>query len=139
MNLSYATNYWHNESHKREFNDFLVRIHNLGLTNWEEMGYWDNDYRPFSLFEDDRIISNVCLYSMDMMVAGERSRVAQISAAGLARCSCVRAGAGLGLRGGLPGHGPARSGAQTAALRGSRSRAFVARRSPAANAGDLSP
>lgn len=80
--MEFRTNYWDDTESKTAFIDFLVRIHGLDLTEWGEKGFWDEDYRPFSFFENGKVVSNVCLYSMDMTVKGRRTRVAQISGVG---------------------------------------------------------
>ena len=82
MDLIFRDNYWDNTALKNEFNRFLTRVFRFDLCRWDEHGYWDDKYRPFSFFEGDTIVSNLCLYSMDMSVMGKRCRVAQISAVG---------------------------------------------------------
>ena len=82
MNLTLHQNYWDSPEKKQEFKRFLVAIHNLDLGLWDELGYWDNRYRPFSLFDSDRLVAHACLYSMDMIVNGRRCEVAQVSAVG---------------------------------------------------------
>ena len=61
---------------------FLVQLFDLDLSLWDKMGFWDDRYRPFSYFSDSTVVSNVCVYTMDMTIRGERRRVAQISAVG---------------------------------------------------------
>lgn len=61
---------------------YLLKVFGLDLHLWDNMGFWDNKYRPFSFFDNDVVVSNVCVYSMDMVVQGTSSRVAQISAVG---------------------------------------------------------
>lgn len=82
MDLSYRENYWNSPALKAEFIRFLVRIHGLDLSRWGELGFWDNKYRPFSYFDGNSLVANVCLYSMDMTVRGKRRLGAQISAVG---------------------------------------------------------
>jgi len=82
MSFTYRENYWDKPALKRMFIDHLIAIHNLDLTLWGELGYWDENYRPFSYFDGDRCASNVCVYSMDMMIQGKQRSVAQISAVG---------------------------------------------------------
>lgn len=82
MALEFIENYWDDPELKSAFNKYLDRIFNFNLNKWNEMGYWDYNYRPFSFMDRGRIVSNVCLYSMDMVVNGKRCRVAQISAVG---------------------------------------------------------
>jgi len=82
MNLSYKENYWDRPELKREFNSFLNRIFGLELSLWDRLGYWDNNYRPYSFFDGDRLVSSLCIYSLEMTVAGKRRRIAQVSAVG---------------------------------------------------------
>ena len=74
--------YWDDSVAKQEFIRFLNSIHKLDLTLWDSLGYWDNNYRPFSYFREGHIISSVCLYSLDMAVEGRVCKVAQISGVG---------------------------------------------------------
>ncbi len=82
VNLTLRENYWDSPELKKEFMGFLVQLFDLDLSLWDKMGFWDDRYRPFSYFSDNRVVSNVCVYTMDMTIRGERRRVAQISAVG---------------------------------------------------------
>lgn len=82
MNLTFCENYWDNTKLKSEFIRFLSRIHRLDLSLWDHMGFWDWLYRPFSFFDGNTLVSNVCVYSMDMTILGQKRRIAQISAVG---------------------------------------------------------
>jgi GNAT superfamily N-acetyltransferase len=82
MNLTYSTDYWDDPAAITELIRFLADIHNVDLGLWREKGLWDRKYRPFSFFDGDRLVSSMCIYSMDMSVCGRRCKVAQISAVG---------------------------------------------------------
>lgn len=82
MNLTFRENYWDDPKLKRVFIDFLIRIHGLDLSLWDEMGFWDRRYRPFSYFDGNLLVSSVCVYSMDMTIQGLRRPVAQLSGVG---------------------------------------------------------
>ncbi len=82
MNLTFRENYWDDPEAKSSFIDFLNHIHRLDLTLWDRMGFWDYKYRPFSFFDGKSIASSLCVYSMDMIVNGQRRTVAQISGVG---------------------------------------------------------
>jgi len=82
LNLTFKENYYQDEILKKELNRFLKQIHNLDLVLWNEAGYWDKKYRPFSFFDGDKMVASACLYSMDMMVDGIKTKVAQISGVG---------------------------------------------------------
>jgi GNAT superfamily N-acetyltransferase len=74
--------YWDDFSSKNAFMEFIETIFGANFRRWDQAGYWDDCYRPFSYFEDGKIVSSVCLYSLDMMVQGRLRRVAQISGVG---------------------------------------------------------
>ncbi len=82
MSFDFRTDYWDDLHARAEFQGFIRRIHGLDFQLWEQMGCWDRLYRPFSYFEGDRLVASTCLYSMDMMVRGQRRKVAQISGVG---------------------------------------------------------
>jgi ribosomal protein S18 acetylase RimI-like enzyme len=81
--LRYREAYWEDRDARRAFQAFLHEIHGLDLVRWEAAGQWDDDYRPFSFFDrEGRVVSSVCLYSLDMVVEGSPRRAAQISGVG---------------------------------------------------------
>jgi ribosomal protein S18 acetylase RimI-like enzyme len=82
--LTFHTAYHDDDERRRALIAFVRSIHGLDLTAWDEAGYWDPRYRPFSLFDGDDVVSNVCVYSMRMVVNGEPTDLAQISAVGTA-------------------------------------------------------
>lgn len=82
MTLAYRENYWNSPALRKAFIGFMVRIFGLDLSLWDESGFWDFNYRPFSFFDGALLVANVCVYSMDMVIRGKRCRVAQISAVG---------------------------------------------------------
>ncbi|MBW2646843.1 MAG: GNAT family N-acetyltransferase [Deltaproteobacteria bacterium] len=76
------TNYYQDRSKLSALNRFMRTIFEFDFEEWVEKGFWDSQYVPFSFFQDNTIISNVSLYSMDMVVNGERRKVAQICTCG---------------------------------------------------------
>jgi GNAT superfamily N-acetyltransferase len=80
--LTFRSRYWDDCRARDEFKKFLLAMHGLDLTLWEQRGFWDDLYTPFSLFDGDRIVSSVCLYSMEMVIGGQKCRVGQFSGVG---------------------------------------------------------
>ena len=81
--LTFRSSYWEDLSARDGFKKFLNSMFGLDLTLWEQKGFWDDDfYTPFSFFEDDRVVSSACLYSMDMVIGGQRRRLGQFSGVG---------------------------------------------------------
>lgn len=82
MALTLRANYWDDGQATKAFQDFMVEMFGLDFTTWRELGYWDDAYRPFSYFDGERVVANVCVYSLGMVVNGERVAGAQFSAVG---------------------------------------------------------
>lgn len=80
--LEYRFDYCDDPPLRKAFNDFLVEIHDLDLTLWEERVGWDPDFVPFSFFEGDRVVASTSVYVMDLLVRGEWRKAAQLSSVG---------------------------------------------------------
>jgi GNAT superfamily N-acetyltransferase len=76
------TAYWHDRAARQAFKDFIFQIHRMDFTRWENAGYWDDDYSPYSYFVGDRVVSSLCIYTMHARVNGRACKVAQISGVG---------------------------------------------------------
>ena len=82
MTFELRTAYWDDPQAKEQFKRFMREIHDLDFTEWEQAGYWDDAYRPFSYFDAEGVAASVCVYGMELVIAGERRPVAQISGVG---------------------------------------------------------
>jgi GNAT superfamily N-acetyltransferase len=82
MDLALKTRYWEDLQARSAFISFIKAIHNVDFTAWDAAGYWDDDYIPFSYFAGDRVVANVCIYTMPAIVNGEKCRIAQVSGVG---------------------------------------------------------
>jgi GNAT superfamily N-acetyltransferase len=76
------SDYWEDDSAREAFKAFMLRIFSLDFSEWEAAGYWDDAYTPFSFFEGDELVANVCIYLLDAIVEGKRTRLAQVSGVG---------------------------------------------------------
>jgi len=76
------TEYWDDLPAREAFKAFMVDIHGLDFGAWETAGYWDHAYTPFSYFDGDRVVASVCLYLLDAVLDGRKTRVLQISGVG---------------------------------------------------------
>ncbi len=83
-NLRLRSNYWADGSARAAFKEFIRQVFGFNFDPWDAAGYWDDDYRPFSLFAaDGTIVASICVYSMRMVVAGHPTRVGQVSGMGV--------------------------------------------------------
>lgn len=82
MKLELRSRYWDDRRAREAFKAFILDIHGLDFTEWEEAGYWDDRYTPFSCFLGNRVVASVCIYLLDAVVEGEPTRLIQISGVG---------------------------------------------------------
>lgn len=82
MNLQFRSHYWDDSSARAAFKAFIYKIHGLDFSAWDDGGFWDHAYTPFSFFHGDQVVSNVCVYLLDVVINGANTRLAQISGVG---------------------------------------------------------
>nr|MBQ8245119.1 GNAT family N-acetyltransferase [Oscillospiraceae bacterium] len=63
---------------RRSFNDLAKATFGLNFENWYQMGYWGDNYEPYSVLEDGKIVANVSLNRTDMVIGGQRKRLYQL-------------------------------------------------------------
>jgi len=76
MNCELIKDYCWNPAQRDLLNNFTIKIFNLNFTDWEHNGFWDKNYKPISLIENGKIISNVSVYSLQMIIDGKKKRAA---------------------------------------------------------------
>lgn len=76
------TAYWRDRAARKAFKDFILAIHQIDFEDWDRMGYWDDDYSPYSYFVGGRVVASACIYTMAALVNGQACKVAQVSGVG---------------------------------------------------------
>jgi len=74
--------YWDDPMARAAFQKFMIEIHGLDFSEWDARGFWDNAYTPFSFFDQGRVVASVCVYLLDVVLGGEKTRLAQVSGVG---------------------------------------------------------
>ena len=82
MNLTFRSHYWDDPAARLALIRFTRELHGLDLSAWYDHGFWDRDYVPFSFFDGERIVANVCVYLLPMVIAGRQYVTPQVSAVG---------------------------------------------------------
>jgi len=81
--LQLRETYWDDLDAKAAFCGFARSIFSLDFSAWDAGGFWDEAYRPFSLFDSrGEVVSSVCLYSLGLVVDGHHVQAGQLSAVG---------------------------------------------------------
>lgn len=58
-----------------EFHNFISEVFpNLNFNEWYKKGFWSENYIPYSIFENEKIISSTCIAVMDALVNGEKKK-----------------------------------------------------------------
>lgn len=80
---------------RRSFNALAEETFGLNFEFWYQMGYWGDDYEPYSVVLDGAVVANVSLNRTDMVIGGQRKRLYQLgtvmTAEGCRRRGYIRA------------------------------------------------
>lgn len=70
--------YQRNQQNRDAFNKLATKTFNLSFETWYELGYWNQKYIPYTLFDADKAVANVSINLMDFNVFGKLQRYVQI-------------------------------------------------------------
>lgn len=70
--------YHYDESLKASFNDLAIKTFGLDFRDWYNKGYWNDQYIPYSLVKDGKVIANASISKMSLVINGERLNGIQI-------------------------------------------------------------
>ncbi len=77
--LTIVKNYRDNETLRASFNALAeATFSGLNFENWYQMGYWGDNYIPYSVVIDGEVAANVSLNRTDLVMGGERKRIYQL-------------------------------------------------------------
>ncbi|MCL2386878.1 MAG: GNAT family N-acetyltransferase [Defluviitaleaceae bacterium] len=62
------------------FDDLIQEVFGFSFVPWLEEELWDERYESYSIIEDGRMLSNVCIFKSDMIVSGETVKAIQFGA-----------------------------------------------------------
>lgn len=71
------------KSLRNKFHEFVREIYpGADFRKWHEWGYWRDEYVPFSIIMDDKIVSNVSASRMKLFIDGQAVNAIQIGTVG---------------------------------------------------------
>ena len=71
-------NYRENENLRRSFNARAEKVFGLNFENWYKNGFWKDNYIPYSVIEDGKVVSNVSVNRCDMNYDGRIVKLIQL-------------------------------------------------------------
>ncbi len=76
--MQIVKHYRHDAALRRSFNALAEATFGLNFENWYENGFWGDNYDPYSVVGDGRVVANVSLNRTDMVLGGQRKRLYQL-------------------------------------------------------------
>ena len=76
MRIEY--NYREDENLRRSFNELAEKVFGLNFENWYKNGFWKDNYIPYSVIEDEKIVSNVSVNICSMNYDGRIVKLIQL-------------------------------------------------------------
>ena len=63
-------NYRNNDVLRSSFNELAVKTFCLNFEDWYQNGFWGDNYNPYSIVRDGKVVANVSVNQTDMMIDG---------------------------------------------------------------------
>ena len=60
-----------NPEYEAMFDDLIQEVFGFSFSLWLERKLWDERYESYSIIENGRMISNVCIFKKELIVSGE--------------------------------------------------------------------
>ena len=76
--ITIIKNYRNDLQLRGSFNRLAKATFNLDFEPWYQMGFWTDDYNPYSVLLNGEIVANVSLNRTDMIIGGERRKLYQL-------------------------------------------------------------
>lgn len=70
--------YRHDAALRASFNALAEKTFGLNFEGWYQNGFWGDNYTPYSIMKDGKIVANVSLNRTDMVIGGERRTLYQL-------------------------------------------------------------
>lgn len=63
-------NYRNNDALRRSFNELAGKTFGLNFEDWYQNGFWGDNYNPYSVVKDGKVVANVSVNKTDMLIDG---------------------------------------------------------------------
>ncbi len=63
---------------RTSFNELAKKTFGLNFEDWYQNGFWGDNYNPYSIVIDDKVVANVSVNKTDMLLDGEIKHYLQI-------------------------------------------------------------
>lgn len=70
--------YQKNEELRQSFNALAMETFNLNFEDWHQNGFWGENYIPYSIVIDEKVVANVSVNITDIMFEGNKKHLIQL-------------------------------------------------------------
>ncbi|MBD3107542.1 GNAT family N-acetyltransferase [Bacillus sp. AGMB 02131] len=78
MSYQLISDYKHNETYKRSFNELAKRVFGIDFKQWYEKGCWNDNYICYSYVAGEKVIANASINKMTIVQNGSEFKAIQI-------------------------------------------------------------
>lgn len=71
-------NYRNNDTLRKSFNELAQKTFGFDFEDWYQNGFWGDNYNPYSIVIDGKVVSNVSVNKTDMLMDGEVKHFLQL-------------------------------------------------------------
>lgn len=71
-------NYRNNTALRQSFNELAIKTFDINFEDWYRNGYWTDNYNPYSIVMDGKVVSNVSVNHMNFLWHGKRKFFIQL-------------------------------------------------------------
>lgn len=64
-------NYRNNNELRHSFNELAGKTFGLNFEDWYQNGFWGDNYNPYSVVKDGKVVANVSVNKTDMLIDGQ--------------------------------------------------------------------
>lgn len=75
---SIVKNYRNDDLLRRSFNELAKQVFGIDFEPWYQKGYWTDNYQPYSITEENRVVANVSVNRTNMLYNGKKMNLIQL-------------------------------------------------------------
>lgn len=76
--FEFVKNYRNNDRLRASFNELTEKTFGLNFEGWYQNGFWTDNYEPYSIVENGKVIANVSVNRTNMVWNGQKRRFIQL-------------------------------------------------------------
>ena len=76
--MKIESNYRSDEALRASFNELAGKIFGLNFEDWYQHGFWQDNYNPYSVIEDGKVVANISVNACNMNYKGKVVRLIQL-------------------------------------------------------------